>query len=71
MRALLSGPCEYQAELGGIARIIEVSFVSFKFLRYGGVLWDLCELNLAIFCMDQYGKCVVFCCVDKKVYNLD
>ena len=29
--------CECQAELGGIARIVEVSFMSsFKFVRYGG-----------------------------------
>ena len=36
MRALLRKICECQAELGGIARIVEVSFVSFKFVRYGG-----------------------------------
>ena len=38
MRALLRDPyaCECQAKLGGIARIVEVSFVSFKFVRYGG-----------------------------------
>ena len=24
------------------------------------------KLNLEIFCMDQYGKGVIFCCVDKK-----
>ena len=45
MRALLREPCECQAELGGIARIVEVNLVSFKFVRYGGggALWDLCE----------------------------
>ena len=32
---------------------------------------ESCEQNLATFCMDQYGKCVVFCCVDKSVYNLE
>ena len=25
------------------AMIVEVSFVSFKFVRYEGALWDLCE----------------------------
>ena len=28
------------------------------------------KLNLAIFYMDLFGKCVIFCCVDKKKYNL-
>ena len=30
-------PCNCQAELGGIARIVEVSFLSFKFVWYGEV----------------------------------
>ena len=43
-------PCECHAELGGIARIVEVSFVfSFKFVMYGGPLWDLCE------CQAEFG----------------
>ena len=35
----------------------------------GGGHYGICvngKLNLVIFCMDQCGKCVIFCCVDKK-----
>ena len=46
----------------GIARIVEVSFVSaFKFVGYVGPLW-ICvkvKLNLAMFCKDQCGKHVI------------
>ena len=52
-------PCECQAELGYIARIVEVSFG----LSGMGVYYGVCVnvmLNLAIFCMDQCGKCVIF-----------
>ena len=48
-------------EVHGIARIVEVSF---KFVGYG-VHYGICvnvKLNLAIFFMDQCGKCVIFCC---------
>ena len=38
MRALLRDPYECEPELGGIARIVEVSL---KFnVRYGCALWD-------------------------------
>ena len=38
---LLRDLCESQAELGGSARQVEVSFVfSFKFVMYGCALWD-------------------------------
>ena len=37
---LLRDPCECKAEVGGIARIVEVSFA---LVRYGGALRDLCE----------------------------
>ena len=40
MMALMRDPCECKAEVGGIARIVEVSF---ELVRYGGALWDLCE----------------------------
>ena len=39
-----------------------------------GVHYGICvnvKLNLAILCMDQCGKCVIFCCVDKKIYKLE
>ena len=68
-------PCECQVELDGIARSVEISFVPFKFVRYGGGggHYGICvnvKLNLAIFSMDQYDKCVIFCYVDKKLYKL-
>ena len=38
---LLRDPCECQAEVCGIARIVEVSFVSaFKFVTYGGAIME-------------------------------
>ena len=52
MRTLLRDPCQCQPELGGIVRIIEVSFVSFKFVREGGWgTYDLCE------CQAEISKC--------------
>ena len=39
-KGLLKDPCECQAELGDIARIAEVSFVS-SYVCIGRPLWDL------------------------------
>ena len=39
-----------------------------------GVHYGICvnvKLNLVILCMDLCGKCVIVCCVDKKVYKLE
>ena len=62
MRALLRDPCNCQAELDGIARIVEVSFLSFKFVWYGevwgeggGTLWDLCQ------CYAELGDILLLC----------
>ena len=56
MRALLRDPYECKVELGGIARIVEVSFVLLSLSGMGGGHYGICvnvKLNLAIFSMDQ------------------
>ena len=36
--------------------------------RHYGIYMNV-KLNLAIFCVDQCGKCAIFCCVDKNKYT--
>ena len=57
---ILRDPCECQAELGGIARIVEIRFVSSLSLSGMGGHYGICvnvKLNLAIFCMDHFWLC--------------